>query len=231
MSYINYQRNREEFFCSWPVILFFLYLFFPIGIYLIIKKQLLHRRNIFTIGKNTLSSGISLLILSFFLYLPKIILLFCSKDNQNYKDLFNFCNSNIYLNILKFTNILIIVGIIVISISIYQKIKCNNYRKYISIVANRGFEDFDEIASKINQSKSTVIKTLKKMIKDGYLDNYDLAEDENRIFNIDREQRKIELKELNKEHDKRVVRCPNCHANNLLEEKIGKCAYCNSYIE
>lgn len=36
---------------------------------------------------------------------------------------------------------------------------------------------------------------------------------------------------LSKQDYKRIIQCPNCGADNLVEEKIGKCNYCDSFIE
>lgn len=83
------------------------------------------------------------------------------------------------------------------------------------------------VSSKMQLSKSVVLKDLTTMIDKGYLENYDLDEDENRIFNVEKEKRKREEKSKHI----RVVQCPNCHANNKLNEKIGKFEFCNSYIE
>ena len=128
-------------------------------------------------------------------------------------------------------NVLFVVAIIVIIISILQKLKCSRYRKYISLVVNREIENFDEIARIMNLPKKVVVKDLRVMIKNNYLENYDLAEEENRIFNIQDEKRRKHLEEKRKEENTRIVKCPNCGANNLLEERIGKCEFCNSYIE
>lgn len=223
MDYSNYNRNSEEVWCSWPVILVALYIFFPLGIYLIIKKQTLHRRNIFTIGQKTLSSAVSLIICGLVLYLPNIIFYFVNDTN----DLKVIVESNFYKKVLDVGNLFILLGIIVLIIAIYQKNKGKRYRKYISLVVNKEIEDLNMVSSKMQLSKSVVLKDLTTMIDKGYLENYDLDEDENRIFNVEREKRKREEKSKNT----RVVQCPNCHANNKLNEKIGKCEFCNSYIE
>lgn len=223
MDYSNYNRNSDEIWCSWPIILLALYMFFPLGIYLIIKKQTLHRRNIFTMGQKTLSSAISLIICGGILYLPKIIYSFIN----NTDDLKIIVESYFYKKVITFGNLFIILGIIVLIIAIYQKSKGKRYRKYISLVVNKEIEDLNIISTKMQLSHSVVLKDLTVMIDRGYLKNYDIDEDSNRIFNVDEEKRKKEEKIRNI----RVVQCPNCHANNKLTEKIGKCEFCNSYIE
>lgn len=75
-------------------------------------------------------------------------------------------------------------------------------------------------------NKVTVLKELRIMIEKRYLENYELDYYENRIYNVDKEKRRKE-EQLNP----RVVQFSNCHAYNKLQEKIGRCEFCNSYIE
>lgn len=224
MDYSNYNKSKEETWCSWPVILCALYFFFPLGIYLIIKKQTLHRRNIFTIEKKTFSSAISLLIYGLVIYLPKICYLIFDNNNNDLKIILD---SSFYSRILKYGNLFIVLGIVVLLISFYQKYKGKKYRNYISLVVNKDIENLDEVSLKMKLNKKVVIRDLKNMIDKCYLENYELDENENRIYNITSEKMKKE--ELIK--NTRLVKCPNCHANNKISEKIGKCEFCNSYIE
>lgn len=241
MDYSNYNKDSNEFWCSWTIILLALYFFFPVGIYLIIKKSRLHRRNIFTIGKKTFSTSISLFIFSILLYLPKIILRFSEFTNNlrtDLADLEKVVNSEFYSKVLNFGNWFFILGFVVLLISFYQKYKAKQYQNYISNVVNKERENLDEIANKMQLSKSKVIKDLKSMINKRYLENYELDIEENRIYEVSKEKRKREEKrvsELDKQKQKalntRTVKCPNCKAENKLEDKIGKCEYCRSYIE
>lgn len=241
MDYSNYNNDKNEVWCSWPIILLALYFFFPVGIYLIIKKSKLHRRNIFTIGKKTFSTAISLFIFGVLLYLPKIILGFLefSKNNEeSLVDLKEVVNSDFYSKVINFGNWFFILGIVILLISFYQKYKAKQYQKYISLVVNKDIENLDEIATKIQFNKAKVINDLRSMINKRFLENYELDIEENRIYDIAKEKRIREEKrvsaidkEKRKELNTRTVKCPNCKADNMLVEKIGKCAYCRSYIE
>lgn len=70
--------------------------------------------------------------------------------------------------------------------------------------------------------------TLRPWLKE---DIFQLSIEENRIYDVLKDKRKNEEKAKEKEKDIRVVKCSNCYANNKLVEKIGRCEYCNSYIE
>jgi len=230
MDYSNYNNNRSEMLCSWPIILVALYFFFPAGIYLIIKKSRLHRRNTFTIGRNTFSSAICLFVVGAIFYLPKMML---ALTNNFYKgidttDIEAIINSAFYSKALGYGNLIIMLGIIVLVLSFYQKHKAKQYQNYIGLIVNKGIEDLDEISKRMNLHKSKVIKDISVLMKRRYLpEHYDLDIEKNRIYDIPTEKRKREEKERNS----RIVQCPNCKANNLLVERIGKCEYCKSYIE
>ena len=191
---------------------------------MIIKKQTLHRRNIFTIGQKTFSSAISLLIYGLLIYLPKLCYLIFDNNNNDLKII---VDSSFYSKILKYGNLFIVLGIVVLLISFYQKYKGKKYRNYISLVVNKDIEDLNEISLKMNLNKKIVIKDLENMIEECYLENYELDQNENRIYNIINEKRK----KVERIKNTRLVKCPNCHANNKISEKIGKCEFCNSYIE
>lgn len=235
MDYSNYDSSRTEAIYSWPIIFLALYLFFPLGIYMIFKKTSLHRRNIFTIGKKTFSLAISLFLFGFWIYLPKI-LLWLIKDSsdafQSADDLTMALNSNFYLKLFFIGRIFFLTGFLVLMISFYQRYKSKRYRNYINIIVNKGIEDLDEITQKMNLSKKKVISDIKVLLNKGYLSSkYEIDIDQNRIYDIVNERESQKEQERKKELNTRVVKCPNCHANNKLEEKVGKCAYCNSYIE
>lgn len=234
MDYSNYNNNTTEGFYSWPIILLALYFFFPLGIFMIIKKSRIHRRNIFTVGQKTFSSAISLFIFGFVLYIPKILLKIAEVSSTNEVDaeFVSIVNSDFYSKVLNIGNWFFILGFIVLIISFYQKYKGEKYRNYISIIVNKETENLDEIAKKMNLGKYKVIQDIKVLIKRRYLpDTYELDLEENRVYDVPKDKRKKEEKEKEKEKNTRVVKCSNCYANNKLVEKIGRCEYCNSYIE
>ena len=219
---LNMQKNKKEVFYSWPIILIALYVFFPLGIYLIIKKQQLHRKNTFTTHKKTFKAAIGLFIVAGIFYLPMIFSIF---DND--KELKETANSG-----LGFGFFFTILGTVILLISFYQKNKAEKYRQYLSLIVNRDTENLDEIATKMNLDKSKVIKDIRILLDKKFLPcEYDLDIEDNRIYDVHKAKRKKEEREREIEKNTRVVKCPNCYANNKLTEKIGRCEYCNSYIE
>lgn len=230
MDYSNYNYSNQETVYSWPIIILALYFFFPLGIYLIIKKSALHRRNIFTVGQKTFASAVSLFIIGGLLYLPQMVLKIAEfTDNKNdFTDLDKVISSDFYAKMLSIGNWFFILGFIVLLIAFYQKYQAEKYRNYLSLIVNKELENLDDIAQKMNLKKSTIIKDIKTLINRRYLPEiYDLDLEENRVYDVPKDKRKKEERAKNT----RLVKCPNCHANNILVERIGKCEYCNSYIE
>lgn len=211
--------DRDYFFDSWPVIIIALMWFPPIGLILLFRKKSLHRRNLFKSGNMSIGIGIFFLIIGwlFLTVLPDL-----SADATT----LDVAIGLIFFNL--------IVGVISLIFGILTKLTAKRYRKYISLVVNRQTEDLNVIAQEMNLSRSKVINDLDKLISQRYLERYVINERENKIYlpeDLIARQRQEEIIKERQEKLHRVVTCKNCGANNLVKEKIGKCEYCNSYIE
>lgn len=218
--------DRDYFFDSWPVIIIAL-IFFPlIGLILLLRKRALHRRNLFKAGNISIGVGI------FFIAIGMLYISVLS-DLEVTIDVFDF--------LIKFITLHFIVGTVVLILGLLTKVTASKYRKYIKLVVNRGTEDINVICQEMKLSRKKVIKDLDNLISKRYLERYVINEQDNKIYlpevllarQKQEESMKIreELLKARKEKLKRIVTCKNCGANNLVEERIGKCQYCNSYIE
>ena len=211
--------DRDYFFDTWPVIIMAL-MFFPlIGFILLFRKRALHRRNLFKSGNMSIGIGIFFIIIGllFMAVLPDLEL-----DPES----LNFTIGLIFFNF--------IVGIIAFGFGILTKLTANRYRKYISLVVNRKIEDINIICQEMKSSRNKVIKDLDNLITKRYLERYVIDEAENKIYlpeDLIIKQRQEEMIRERKEKLQRIVECKNCGANNLVEERIGRCEYCNSYIK
>ena len=224
MNNKNYNKiygipDKDYFFDTWPVIIIALMWFPLIGLILLFRKKALHRRNLLKSGNISIGIGIFFIIMGllFLAILPDL-----SFDN----DSTNFAIGLIYFNF--------IVGIIVLGFGILTKLTAKRYRKYISLIVNRKIEDLNVIANEMKSSRCKVIKDLDTLISKRYLEKYVIDEKENKIYlseDLIAKQRKEELLKERKEKFRRIVECKNCGANNLVEDRIGKCEYCNSYIK
>jgi hypothetical protein len=207
--------DKDYFFDSWLVIFILIYLFFPLGFFLLLRKIKLHRRNLFTSGKIAITIGISLLLLAFFITM--------AINNPTLQE--------IEIDFLAgFSKFIFIFGMIVLTIGTLTRLTARRYQRYIKLVVNEQITDLDIIATKMKSPKTKVTSDLYKLIKERYLENYIIEPKNNKISYY---QEIIEEKKQTEDKEKyrRIITCKNCGANNLINDKIGKCRYCNSYIE
>lgn len=211
--------DKDYFFDNWIVIFFALFWFTPIGIILLFRKISLHRRNLFKAGNITIGFGILFAIIGYaFKYaLEKVE--FYAGDVEII----------IFLMLLNF-----ILGALLLTIGTLTKLKARRYRKYISLVVNQKVTDINEIKNKIKLSYNRTVKDLDTLISQRYLERYVLDLNQNKIYLPEELMEKLKREEAERQYKEkytRPVQCPNCGANNLLEDKVGRCDYCNSYIK
>lgn len=204
--------DRDYFFDSWIFIIAMLFIFPPIAIFLLLRRTFLHRRNLFKIGNTLIILGIIFFALSG-LYWYATTLAEYKKEEIDL--LYNFSLFHT------------IIGIILFILGVYNKLKARRYRKYIDLIVNKRIEDLNGISAAIHLSKNKVIKDLNTLIDKRYLERYVIDEKRNKIYLPEGY-----IEELNsiKNILTRVVTCKNCGASNKIEEKVGRCQYCGSYI-
>lgn len=212
--------DKDYFFDNWIFILLCLYFIFPVGFLLLFRKINLHRRNLFTSGK--IAIGIAIFIFCFGLI---IFISIISIEEIYIEDI------NLLYNFVKF---IWTISLAVFGVGLLTRITSKKYQKYINLVVNEKIIDLNEIASRMKLSRNNVIKDLDRLINKRYLEDYVIEPNNNIIYHLKEkleeeafEQQRIKEKKMYT----RVINCRNCGANNLIEEKIGKCRYCNSYIE
>ncbi len=204
--------DKDYFFDNWIFIIITLFIFPPLAIFLLIRRTILHRRNLFKIGN-------ILIILGFIFF--SISGLFCYATT-----IAEYTMEEIDL-LLYFIMFNAIIGSILFILGMYNKIKARRYRKYIDLIVNKKVEDLNGISAATRLSKNRVIKDLNTLIDRRYLERYVIDEKRNKIYLPEGY-----IEELNsiKNILTRVVTCKNCGASNKVEEKVGSCEYCGSYI-
>jgi len=223
-----YNYERDPFYYSWGFIFLALCFFFPLGIFLIFRRFSLHRRNRFTSGRATIIIGTIILLFGITIYNNPIDPYIANPEGEL---LFQHT----------YGLILGLVGAITIVIGAGMRSKAKRYQKYIHLIANEDITDINIIAKRMYTSKDTVITDINQLILERYLTGYGIDTANNRIITpVERELKKKEeemlrMEEMRERLEKkkytRVVMCPNCGASNVVEAKIGKCEYCNSYIQ
>ena len=111
-----------------------------------------------------------------------------------------------------------------------QKVK-----QYIAIIVNGGERQIDEIARATSKPYNTVRVDLQKMIDKGFLKNAYINESTREIVLTTPEPVSAPATETSYTEtvaatpaDLRVVACPCCGANNTISGTVGECEYCGS---
>lgn len=134
-------QNKTEGLYSWPVIIVLLFLFWPVGLYLLYKRAQSDKKTALTASKILNIFGIILIILG----IPLL-----------------FIGIGIFY---------LIAGIVLKIFAKKMRISAENVKKYLAIVINGNMRQIDSIASAIGKSYDDTKKDLQQLIDSGYLKN------------------------------------------------------------
>ncbi len=206
---------------SWPVIFFITILFWPIGIYLILKKVGSDRQAAM-VGSKLIK------ILGIFLFSFAVLgLIVCVEDGLD---------AGTLLVILFFGA----AGLSLIGTAGKIKNRAEDIRRYLAIVVNGGKRELDAIASAVKKPYETVRSDLQMMIDKGYLKGAYIDDGAGELVVPERQQPVVVQAapplfagtpvQPQAQMKKRVVQCSCCGANNVIEGDVGICEYCGSPI-
>lgn len=196
---------------SWPVIILALCVFWPVGIFLIIKRVSVDKKTAMGAGK--LINGIA--IASY--CIAGLGFLVCLSDGFGSEDI---------------TMILFfgIAGFVLQKVA--QKIKkdADDVKKYLSIIVNGNEKQIDAIAASMGKSYDVAKTDIQKMINKGYLKKAYINEGTREIIlpnnNIQEQNGTVGNDAAN--IATKIVACPCCGANNTIVGDMGECEYCGS---
>lgn len=201
---------------KWGWIIFWIVIFWPVGIYLLIKKL--------SSDKSALMSGMTS-------KLP--VIAWC---------LIGFGVLGVIVSLtepeLGLTGVIIYLVFFVGGVLLLKKAKetkkiANRYKKYLNLVINQNIKSIDGIASAVGLSYDVVSNELEKMIDSGYLNNAYINQNNREIVLRQHDHEFYNQKSTqNQESAKRVtVRCPGCGANNVVVvDRVTECDYCATPI-
>ena len=202
---------------SWGWIVFWLIVFWPVGLFLMVKK-LANDKSAMMSGKTGTVSVIGWILvgigsIGFFSEL--------SSSNNGAAGLF--------------VAIAFIVGgtLLLIKASKTKKIAVK-YKKYIDMVINQNVRSIDNIASASSLSYDEVVKDLQNMIDIGYLSNAYIHQG-NREIVLKQNEPAVYMGTpvINQVAPPQMVakRCPGCGANNVVTAgRVSECEYCGNQI-
>ena len=204
---------------SWPVIIIALCLFWPVGLFLLIKRVSIDKKTAMSVGKLIgIFGGIS--------YALAIVgIIACISDGFGSDDI---------------TLILFFGGAGFALTKVAKKIKreAESVKQYLAIIVNGNVRQIDNVAAATGKSYDVVKADIQKMIKKGYLKNAYINENTREVvLPMDAPvapatfANPVRTVAAPVQQQARIIACPCCGANNTIHGASGECEYCGSIIK
>ena len=197
---------------SWPVIILALCIFWPVGIFLIIKRVSIDKKAAIAIGgRGVQGVGIALVIFGALAFIG------CASDPEAAD-----------ATVLAF--FFMVGGIVLIVKSKKLKREADEIKSYLSIIVNGGVRGIDAIASSMGKSYDTAKSDIQKLISKGYLKNAYINEGTREIV-LPTNNIQAQTGAVTNNVAPKIVACPCCGANNTIVGVMGECEYCGSPLK
>ena len=199
---------------SWPVIILALCIFWPVGIFLIIKRVSVDKKTAMGAGKLIGGIGIASYCIA------GIGFIACLSDGFGSDDI----------------GMILFFGIAGFALQkVSQKIKseAEDVKKYLSVIVNGNERQIDVIASSMGKSFDVAKNDIQKLINKGYLKNAYINEGTREIVlpNIIQEPSGDMTNTSSVNVETKIIACPCCGANNTVVGDMGECEYCGSPLK
>ena len=210
-------NGKIGFWYSWPVIILALCFFWPVGLYLMIKRISLDKTSVVknSSGKGLKVTGIVLIVLGGFGIIGSF-------------DPFDFGSLVIFI-------FFIAGGVVLMNKAKKIKAEGESIKQYLSIIVNGNVRQLDAIASTMGKSYDVVHKDIKNMIDKGFLKNAYIDESAREIVlpsSTPAPQTNVNTATIDtKPVQSKIVACSCCGANNTIYGDIGECEYCGSPLK
>lgn len=192
---------------SWIVIVVMFIVFWPIGLFLLIRKMTADRAARLNDGKSMFIVGGILVVVGLY-------------QMFNYR--YSFFMSLFYIG----------GGVVLILMGMRNKQRSQRYRGYIDLVANRGITNLDTISGMMSVPYDMCQNDLQKMIDGGFF--HDTYIDLGRKELVMRPrvpimaQVPMAAQPVMQQAAPRVVQCKGCGANSTVHGNVAECEYCGS---
>lgn len=196
---------------SWTLIIILLVTFWPVGVYLLIRKLKVDR-------KASLSSGRKMMVWGWIIVGMGVISWSTLIEDN-------------WLSGTLGTLFFIFAGLTLVYYGKKSSVNAVRYKKYIDMVVNKKIRSIGTIASAIPVSHDIAIKELQEMIEKGFFENayVNYTSDEIVLAEVDAGVKDYSIPNLRAEMV--VDTCNGCGANNKIEKgKVNNCQYCGSLI-
>lgn len=200
---------------SWPVIILALCVFWPVGIFLIIKRVSVDKKAAMVAGKLIGGIGIASYCIA------GLGFIVCLSEGFGSDD----------IGMILFFGI---AGFALQKVSRKIKREAEDVKKYLSVIVNGNERQIDAIASSMGKSYDVTKNDIQKLINKGYLKNAYINEGIREIVlpsDSIQEQVDATINSTANNVTTKIVTCPCCGANNTITGNIGECEYCGSPLK
>ena len=208
---------------SWGWIIFWFILFWPVGLFLLIKRLGVDK-------SATLKSSKTLMIVSYILMGLGVIYFFAAVTGnvEETENTMNAISAGILMLVMFSGG-----GVILNWFARKTKRAGERYKKYIALIVNQSQTSIDNIASAVGIPYDAVSKDLQKMIDSGYFVGayIDTTQREIMLAKVAPPQVSTSSAPSALQVQERVVICRSCGANNRVVGQIGECEYCGSPLQ
>ncbi len=199
---------------SWPVIILALCFFWPVGVFLIIKRVSVDKKTAMGAGKLIGGIGIASYCIA------GIGFVACLSDGFGSDD----------IGMILFFGI---AGFVLQKVSKKIKREAEEVKKYLSVIVNGNERQIDVIASSMGKSYDVAKNDIQKLINKGYLKNAYINEGTREVV-LPNSNAHVQAEAVanvtSSSIATKIVACTCCGANNTITGETGECEYCGSAL-
>ncbi len=210
-------NNKTSGLYSWPVIILLLLFFWPVGLFLLIKKFSMDKTAAISSGNGLKIGGIVLIVIGVLGFIG------CLSDPDG--------AGGAIVALLFFIG-----GGVALTMKANKlKAEAESIKQYLAIIVNGHVRQLDAIAATTGKTYDVVRKEVKNMIDKGYLKNAYIDEGAREVVlpssaPAPRAAANAPVATAAPVQSK-IVTCPCCGANNTIYGAVGECEYCGSPLK
>lgn len=214
----NNNNNNLSGLYSWPVIILALIFFWPLGLFLIIKRASLDKKTAMGSGKLIKGLGIASCCMA---ALGLLVSITDGFDGTDVGMIIFFAAA----------------GAALLYLANKIKKEADSVKQYLNIIVNGGERQLDAIAAATGKQYDVVKKDVQKMIDKGFLKNAYINENTREVVLPSAAPANTNVGQPTTNMgtptavQTRVVACPCCGANNTVSGTLGECEYCGTPLK
>jgi len=215
----NNNNNNVSGIYSWPIIILALIIFWPVGLFLIIKRASVDKKTAMGSGKVIKGIGIASCCMAALGFLVSITDGF---DGTDVGMIIFFAAA----------------GAALLYLANKMKKDADKVKQYLNIIVNGGERQIDSIAAATGKQYDVVKADIQKMIDKGFLKNAYINENTREVVlpnasaaPVSEPSGTVAATATATVAQTRVIACPCCGANNTVSGALGECEYCGTPLK